>query len=62
MFKTARLAHQMGDIPVIADGGVSNSGHIVKALILGASAVMVGSFLAGTEETPGKTYTKVRCS
>ncbi len=54
IYDAARVASKRG-IPVIADGGIKYSGDIVKALATGANVVMLGSLLAGCEESPGDT-------
>lgn len=54
IFECSRAANKY-NIPIIADGGIKFSGDITKALAAGASCVMLGSLLAGTDESPGET-------
>lgn len=54
IYDCATVGREYG-VPVIADGGIKYSGDVVKAIAAGASAVMIGSLFAGTEESPGES-------
>ncbi len=57
VIECAKVGHDNG-VPIISDGGTRTSGDVTKALAAGASSIMVGSMLGGTDESPGSVLTK----